>query len=53
MLFVFDPTRKAVFLVAGNKAGNHQWANWYAKAIPEADSRYADYLEVLRKEEGS
>jgi hypothetical protein len=43
ILFVFDPTRNAVLLVAGNKAG--QWTSWYREAIPLAESRYAIYLK--------
>jgi hypothetical protein len=27
VLFAFDPERKAILLVAGNKAG--QWKSWY------------------------
>jgi Uncharacterized protein conserved in bacteria len=38
MIFAFDPTREAIFLVAGNKAG--QWSEWYRTAIPLADQRY-------------
>jgi hypothetical protein len=29
MLFAFDPTRQAIFLVAGDKAGN--WQHWYTE----------------------
>lgn len=32
MLFVFDPTREAIVLVAGDKSG--QWNRWYRDAIP-------------------
>ncbi len=42
MLFVFDPDREAIILVAGDKAG--QWNRWYADAIPLAEERYAAYL---------
>jgi hypothetical protein len=35
ILFVFDPWRSAVLLVAGDKSG--QWARWYRSAIPQAD----------------
>lgn len=42
MLFVFDPGRQAVFLVAGDKSG--QWDSWYRKNIPLAEKRYQDYL---------
>ncbi|GAB2954538.1 hypothetical protein GCM10023080_011740 [Streptomyces pseudoechinosporeus] len=50
MLFVFDPVRRAVFLVAGNKASGRQWAAWYPKAIKEADAKYSAYLEALEEE---
>ncbi|MET8439660.1 type II toxin-antitoxin system RelE/ParE family toxin [Streptomyces sp. NPDC052071] len=51
MLFVFDPVRRAVFLVAGNKASGRQWAAWYPKAIKEADAKYMAYLEALKEED--
>ncbi|WP_280426116.1 type II toxin-antitoxin system RelE/ParE family toxin [Nocardia carnea] len=41
MLFVFDPDREAIVLVAGDKAG--RWSRWYDSAIPLAEERYADY----------
>ncbi|MET8774485.1 type II toxin-antitoxin system RelE/ParE family toxin [Nocardia sp. NPDC004654] len=40
-LFVFDPDRSAIILVAGDKAG--RWSRWYDDAIPVAEQRYADY----------
>jgi hypothetical protein len=43
LLFVFDPARRAVFLVGGDKAGS--WKNWYAKAIPAAEQAYETYLK--------
>lgn len=30
MIFAFDPSREAIFLVAGDKAG--QWQGWYRLA---------------------
>lgn len=48
LLFVFDPDRSAIFLVAGDKAG--QWSRWYDRAIPLAEARYADYRAELEKE---
>ncbi len=44
--FVFDPDRRAVMLVGGNKAG--QWQSWYRRAIPEAERLYAEYVETNR-----
>ncbi len=42
ILFVFDPTRSAVLLVAGDKAG--QWKRWYTENIPLAEDRYRRWL---------
>ena len=42
MLFVFDPARQAVLLVAGDKAGN--WETWYRDDLPIAEQRYATWL---------
>src|SRR5215470_7030647 len=46
ILFVFDPWRAAILLVAGDKSG--QWARWYRSAISRAEELYAVYL-VERK----
>lgn len=46
ILYIFDPGRNAVLLVAGDKAG--KWDAWYRQAIPLAEQRYEDY----RKSEG-
>lgn len=48
VLFVFDPARRAVLLVGGNKAG--QWQSWYRRAIPAAERLYAEHVERMRKE---
>lgn len=42
ILFIFDPERRAVLLVAGDMSGN--WKRWYDKSIPEADRRYGVWL---------
>lgn len=42
ILFVFDPQRQAVLLVAGDKAG--QWRQWYVESIPIAEQRYERWL---------
>jgi hypothetical protein len=49
MLFAFDPRREAIFLVAGDKAGD--WDTWYRKAIPLADERFGQHLAALEAEE--
>jgi hypothetical protein len=42
VLFCFDPERQAVLLVAGDKSG--QWRDWYKRAVPVAEERYARWL---------
>lgn len=42
ILFVFDPTRSAVLLVAGDKA--RAWTRWYIENIPLAENRYHRWL---------
>jgi hypothetical protein len=46
-LFIFDPERKAILLLAGNKAGN--WDRWYNENVPVADRRYERHLADLDK----
>jgi hypothetical protein len=45
ILFAFDPVRRAVLLVAGDKAGN--WRGWYDTNIPLADKRYDEHVAEL------
>ncbi|GAA2109618.1 type II toxin-antitoxin system RelE/ParE family toxin [Actinomadura alba] len=45
ILFLFDPRRQAVLLVAGDKSG--QWNRWYRTAIRAAEARYQAYLENI------
>jgi hypothetical protein len=49
VLFVFDPVRRAVLLVAGDKAGS--WRRWYDTAVPLADDRYDAHLAELGRRE--
>lgn len=42
ILFVFDPKRQAILLVAGDKSG--QWSDWYAENIPTAEERFDRWL---------
>ena len=46
LLFVFDPDRQAIVLVAGDKAG--RWNTWYAESIPLAEEQYAAYQRGSR-----
>jgi hypothetical protein len=50
ILFIFDPWRSSILLVAGDKAG--QWNAWYAQAIPLAEQRYETYLKERSRQDG-
>ena len=41
VLFAFDPTRSALLLLGGDKAGN--WQRWYRANIPLAEQLYLDH----------
>lgn len=49
ILFAFDPVRRAVLLVAGDKTGN--WQGWYNTNIPIAEKRYQAHLADLETRE--
>lgn len=44
VLFIFDPKRRAILLVSGDKAGN--WKQWYVDNIPIAERRYENWLQT-------
>jgi hypothetical protein len=44
VLFLFDPKRRAILLVGGNKQGK---SRWYKTAIPLAEHRYKQHLARL------
>jgi hypothetical protein len=48
--FAFDPRRKAVLLVAGDKSGASE-KRFYRELIKRADDRYDAHLSRLRKKE--
>lgn len=48
ILFVFDPRRQAVLLVGGDKA--QDYVQWYRKAVPLAEARFALYLKGKKDE---
>ena len=45
--FAFDPERRAILLVAGNKAGRDQ-TRFYRTLIRTADARYASHLNNIK-----
>ncbi|MBI5594096.1 MAG: type II toxin-antitoxin system RelE/ParE family toxin [Deltaproteobacteria bacterium] len=46
-LYAFDPRRKAILLIGGDKTGNDRW---YEEYVPMADDLYDEHLDILRKE---
>lgn len=49
ILFAFDPKRRAILLVAGDKHG--RWEQWYKTNIPIADDRYDEHLDEVKKQD--
>jgi len=41
-LFAFDPNRRAIILLGGDKRGD--WIGWYERNVPIADDLYDQYL---------
>lgn len=41
-LFAFDPKRRAIVLLGGDK--RNEWTAWYERNIPLADDLYDEYL---------
>lgn len=50
ILFAFDPERRALLLVAGDKRGT--WNAWYDRMVPVADDRFDRHLKDLSRTEG-
>ena len=46
--YAFDPTRRAILLVAGDKAGISQ-KRFYRSLIRKADERFAEHLQELER----
>ena len=42
ILFAFDPLRRAILLVGGDKTGREN--EWYKRNVPEAEARYHRWL---------
>jgi len=49
--FAFDPKRRAVLLVCGDKSGGSE-RRFYRGLIRKADQRFGEYLAGLAKEKG-
>lgn len=48
--FAFDPRRRAILLVAGDKTGTSE-KKFYKRLLAKADARYTRHLEQLKIEE--
>jgi len=46
ILFAFDPKRRSILLIGGNKRGDKRW---YEKNIPIADARFEKHLKQMEK----
>lgn len=51
ILFAFDPERKAVLLLGGDKSRGKnnaaKWSRWYKRAIPRAERLFEEHLERM------
>lgn len=47
ILFAFDPVRRAILLVAGDKAGS--WRRWYDVNVPIAEQRYEEHVTTIEE----
>ncbi len=45
ILYIFDPKRRAIFLLGGDKTDN--WGDWYKTNISIADAIYERHLAAL------
>jgi len=45
VLFAFDPERRAILLVGGDKSEN--WRGWYRTNLPIADNRFNEHLAAI------
>ncbi|GAA1725002.1 hypothetical protein GCM10009710_02200 [Aeromicrobium alkaliterrae] len=48
ILFAFDHRRRAILLVAGDKAG--RWKRWYDDSVPLADQRFDEWQATNHEE---
>lgn len=48
LAYAFDPDRKAILLVAGDKSGTSS-ARFYRTLITKADTRFGGHLDTMKK----
>ena len=49
ILFGFDPERKAVLLLGGDKSERSMWNDWYRVAIKRADDLFEQHINEMRR----
>ena len=47
VLFAFDPERRAVLLLGGDKSKDSLWNDWYVDAIQRADTLFQEHIRKL------
>lgn len=51
ILFAFNPARKAIMLLGGDKSkgqsNKKKWSGWYKEAIPRAEEIYEQHLHSI------
>ena len=47
ILFAFDPERRAVLLIGGDKSKDSRWNDWYVGAIQRADDLFEEHLRKI------
>jgi hypothetical protein len=47
VLFAFDPERRAVLLLGGDKSKDSRWNDWYVDAIQRADNLFQEHIRKL------
>ena len=47
VLFAFDPERRAVLLLGGDKSKDSRWNDWYVGAIRRADDLFEEHIRKI------
>ena len=47
VLFAFDPERRAVLLLGGDKSEDSRWNDWYIGAIRRADDLFEEHIRKM------
>lgn len=50
ILFAFDPRRRAVLLLGGDKSEGSAWNGWYPSAIELAEELFVEHLKNMENE---